>query len=94
MAVLASATNGGPVGSKRVASLTWGEPTTVEVETCGRSFWSFLQRSRAIDNKQLANVSAFQANAETEEEASARLSLAMMNFHPVIPEYRSCSLNG
>ena len=67
MAVLSSAADGG--AAEKVASLTWCEET-VEVETCGRSYWSFLQRARAIDNKQLANVSAFSVAAEVEEEVS------------------------
>lgn len=73
MAVLASAANGGPVGStEKVACLTWTEPTRVEVETCGRSYWSFLQRSRAIDGRQLVNVSALKVDVGVEEEASAQ----------------------
>ncbi len=67
MAVLSSAADGG--AAEKVASLTWREET-VEVETCGRSYWSFLQRARAIDNKQLANVSAFAVAAEVDEEVS------------------------
>ncbi|CAM9187553.1 unnamed protein product [Scytosiphon promiscuus] len=65
MAVLSSAADGGT--AQKVASLTWSEET-IEVETCGRSYWSFLQRARAIDNKQLGNVSAFAVNEEVEEE--------------------------
>lgn len=65
MAVLSSAADGGT--AQKVASLTWSEET-IEVETCGRSYWSFLQRARAIDNKQLGNVSAFTVNEEVEEE--------------------------
>lgn len=65
MAVLSSAANGGSV--QKVASLTWSEET-IDVETCGRSYWSFLQRARAIDNKQLGNVSAFAVDVEIDEE--------------------------
>lgn len=73
MTVLASAANGGPVGStEMVACLTWIEPTAVEVETCGRSYWSFLQRLRAIDARQLVNVSALKVDVGVEEEASVR----------------------
>lgn len=69
MAVLSSAANGGSVATtQKLASLTWNEETTVEVETCGRSYWSFLQRARAIDNKQLGNVSAFVVDEGVEEE--------------------------
>lgn len=65
MAVLSSAADGGT--AQKVASLTWSEET-IEVETCGRSYWSFLQRARAIDNKQLGNVSAFTVDDEVDEE--------------------------
>ncbi|CAN0244333.1 unnamed protein product, partial [Pylaiella littoralis] len=65
MAVLSSAAIGGSV--QKVASLTWSEET-IDVETCGRSYWSFLQRARAIDNKQLGNVSAFAVDVEIDEE--------------------------
>ncbi|CAM9889031.1 unnamed protein product [Ectocarpus sp. 6 AP-2014] len=65
MAVLSSAADGGT--AQKVASLTWSEET-MEVETCGRSYWSFLQRARAIDNKQLGNVSAFTVEDEVDEE--------------------------
>lgn len=70
MAVLSSAVNGASsAGTLKVASLTWTEET-VEVETCGRSYWTFLQRARAIDNKQLGNVSAFLVDDTVEEEVS------------------------
>lgn len=74
MAVLSSAANGGSVSAttQKVSSLNWREET-VEVETCGRSYWSFLQRARAIDNKQLSNVSAFSADDGVEEEVRLRL---------------------
>ncbi|CAN0055561.1 unnamed protein product [Ectocarpus sp. 12 AP-2014] len=65
MAVLSSAADGGT--AQKVASLTWSEET-IEVETCGRTYWSFLQRARAIDNKQLGNVSAFTVDDEVDEE--------------------------
>lgn len=65
MAVLSSAANGGT--AQKVASLKWSDET-IEVETCGRSYWSFLQRARAIDNKQLGNVSAFAVDVEVDEE--------------------------
>ncbi|CAM9565388.1 unnamed protein product [Ectocarpus sp. 12 AP-2014] len=65
MAVLSSAADGGT--AQKVASLTWSEET-IEVETCGRTYWSFLQRARAIDNKQLVNVSAFTVDDEVDEE--------------------------
>lgn len=72
MAVLSSAANGGSVAStQKLGCLTWGEETTVEVETCGRAYWSFLQRARAIDNKQLGNVSAFLVADDVEEEVGA-----------------------
>lgn len=69
MAVLPSAANGGSATAttQKLASLLWKEET-VEVETCGRSYWSFLQRARAIDNKQLGNVSAFTVDVSVEEE--------------------------
>lgn len=69
MAVLSSAANGGSATAttQKLASLTWREET-VEVETCGRSYWSFLQRSRAIDNKHLGNVSAFTVDVSEDEE--------------------------
>lgn len=47
--------------------MSWSEET-IEVETCGRSYWSFLQRARAIDNKTLGNVSAFTVDDEVDEE--------------------------
>lgn len=75
MAVLSSAANGGSAtlaATQKLASLTWKEET-VEVETCGRSYWSFLQRARAIDNKQLGNVSAFTVDVSVEEEVSRRV---------------------
>lgn len=59
--------NGGSVATQKIASLTW-EEETVQVETCGRSYWSFLQRARAIDNKQLGNVSAFVVDEGVDEE--------------------------
>lgn len=65
MAVLSSAADGGT--AEKVASLSWSEET-IEVETCGRSYWSFLQRARAIDNKTLGNVSAFTVDDEVDEE--------------------------
>lgn len=68
MAVLSSAANGG--SAQKVASLKWSEET-IEVETCGRSYWSFLQRARAIDNKQLGNVSAFAVNVAVDEEVGS-----------------------
>lgn len=67
MAVLSSAADGGT--AEKVASLSWSEET-IEVETCGRSYWSFLQRARAIDNKTLGNVSAFTVDDEVDEEVS------------------------
>lgn len=70
MAVLSSAANGGSV--QKVASLKWSEET-IEVETCGRSYWSFLQRTRAIDNKQLGNVSAFAVDVEVDEEVGGSM---------------------
>eukprot|EP00903_Cladosiphon_okamuranus_P019993 g18368.t1 len=65
MAVLSSAADGGT--AEKVASLSWSEET-IEVETCGRSYWSFLQRARAIDNKTLGNVSAFTVDDQVDEE--------------------------
>ena len=65
MAVLSSAANGGTATTQKLASLSWKEET-VKVETCGRSYWSFLQRARAIDNKQLGNVSAFTVDVSVE----------------------------
>eukprot|EP00752_Nemacystus_decipiens_P004036 g3695.t1 len=65
MAVLSSAADGGT--GEKVACLSWSEET-LEVETCGRSYWSFLQRTRAIDNKALGNVSAFTVDDEVAEE--------------------------
>lgn len=75
MAVLSSASNGGSATAttQKLASLSWKEET-VDVETCGRSYWSFLQRTRAIDNKQLGNVSAFTADVSVEEEVSSGVS--------------------
>lgn len=70
MAVLSSAANGG--SAQKVASLKWSEET-IEVETCGRSYWSFLQRTRAIDNKQLGNVSAFAVDVEVDEEVGGSM---------------------
>lgn len=74
MAVLSwtgAAANGGSAAStQKLASLTWNDET-MDVETCGRSYWSFLQRTRAIDNKQLGNVSAFQVDDGVEEEVRA-----------------------
>lgn len=67
MAVLSSAADGGT--AEKVASLSWSEEM-IEVETCGRSYWSFLQRARAIDNKTLGNVSAFTVDDEVDEEVS------------------------
>lgn len=71
MAVLSwtgAAANGGSAAStQKLASLTWSDES-VDVETCGRSYWSFLQRTRAIDHKQLGNVSAFQVDDGVEEE--------------------------
>lgn len=76
MAVLSwtgAAANGGSAAStQKLASLTWNDET-VDVETCGRSYWSFLQRARAIDNKQLGNVSAFQVDDGVEEEVRAQV---------------------
>lgn len=65
MAVLSSAADGG--AAEKVASLSWSEEP-IEVETCGRSYWSFLRRARAIDNKTLGNVSAFTVDDEVDEE--------------------------
>lgn len=57
-------------GTQQVASLTWHaeDEGTVEAEICGRSYWCYLQRARAIDSKQLGNVSAFRVDAGSEEE--------------------------
>lgn len=76
MAVLPSAANGGSATAttQKLASLLWKEET-VEVETCGRSYWSFLQRARAIDNKQLGNVSAFTVDVSVEEEVGGCVAL-------------------
>lgn len=70
MAVLLNGSAASTAATQKVASLTWyaNEEGTVEVETCGRSYWGFLQRARAIDNKQLGNVSAFRVDAGPEEE--------------------------
>ncbi|CAM9284857.1 unnamed protein product, partial [Sphacelaria rigidula] len=65
MAVLATPS------TQKVACLTWhtdDKESTVQVESCGRSYWSFLQRARAIDSKQLGNVSALRVDSGPEEE--------------------------
>lgn len=69
MAVLSWSGSGASAtaATQKLASLTWNEET-VEVESCGRSYWLFLQRARAIDNKQIGNVSAFRVDTGPEEE--------------------------
>lgn len=81
MAVLATPS------TQKVACLTWhtdDKESTVQVESCGRSYWSFLQRARAIDSKQLGNVSALRVDSGPEEEVRPTLR---SNGHPCAVRY-------
>lgn len=59
--------------TQKLAPLTWNVES-FEVECHGRSYWSYLQRERAIDNKQLGNVSAFRVNDGPEEEVRLKVT--------------------